>query len=193
MNDWRPPIWPEPIEFSTQRLRLRQWRDSDREAFANMNADPEVMKYYPCLVSREASDRSIDTWQREFAERGWSLWAAEIKETGEFIGYVGLTIPRHVLPLMPCVEIGWRLARAYWGRGFATEAAKVVLGVAFENLGLAEIVSFTSVLNVRSRRVMERLGMINSGEDFDHPGVPQGSELRRHCLYRLRRERWNRS
>jgi RimJ/RimL family protein N-acetyltransferase len=110
-----------------------------------------------------------------------------MKETGEFIGYVGLTIPRHLLPFTPCVEIGWRLARAYWGRGFATEAAKEVVRVAFENLGLAEIVSFTSVLNVRSRGVMERLGMIDSREDFDHPSVPQGSELRRHCLYRLSR------
>lgn len=156
-----------------------------------MNADPEVMKYYPNLLSREESDQTIDRWQAEFAERGWSLWAAELRETGEFIGYVGLSVPRRTLPFSPCVEIGWRLARRFWGRGLASEGAREALCVGFTRLGLPEIVSFTTLLNKRSRAVMERIGMVDSGEDFDHPGLPEGHPLRRHCLYRLTRRRWN--
>ncbi len=177
------------IEFETERLRLRQWREADREPFAALNADPKVMEYFPALISREASDASIDAWQSQFAERGWSNWAVELLETGEFAGFVGLTIPRRVLPFSPCVEIGWRLGRAYWGRGFATEAAVDALRVGFEQIGLSEIVSFTAVSNSKSRAVMERIGMCNANEDFEHPGIPEGSPLRLHCLYRLTRER----
>src|SRR3954470_21139338 len=145
-----------PIEFETPRLRLRQWRESDREPFAAMNADPVVMEFFPAVQSRAGSDASIDMWQAQFAERGWSNWAAELRSTGEFIGFVGLSVPRRLLPFSPCVEIGWRLARAHWGQGFATEAAAAALRVGFEQIALDDIVSFTSVLNVRSRAVMER-------------------------------------
>lgn len=180
-----------PIEPTTARLRLRQWRAADRAPFAALNGDPEVMKYFAGLIPREASDRSIDGWQAEIAERGWSNWAVEITRTGEFIGFVGLSVPRRAeLPFMPCVEIGWRLARPFWGHGFATEAARAALRVGFERLALPEIVSFTSRVNRPSRTVMERVGMLDSGEDFDHPALPEGSELRRHCLYRLPRAGW---
>jgi RimJ/RimL family protein N-acetyltransferase len=179
------------IEFETPRLRLRQWRDSDREPFAAMNADPAVMEFFPALQSRASSDASIDAWQSQFASQGWSNWAAELIESGQFIGFVGLTVPRRVLPFSPCVEIGWRLARSHWGRGLATEAARGALRVGFERLGLTEIVSFTTVSNQKSRAVMERIGMRNSNQDFEHPGVPDGYLLRLHCLYRITRSQWS--
>ena len=105
----------EVIEFETPRLRLRQWRESDRDPFAAMNTDPSVMEFFPALISCQSSDASIDLWQAQFAERGWSNWAAEVRATGEFIGFVGLSVPRRVLPFSPCVEIGWRLAKAHPG------------------------------------------------------------------------------
>jgi len=175
------------IEFETSRLRLRQWQESDREPFAAMNADPAVMEFFPALQGRAASDASIDAWQSQFAAQGWSNWAAEFIESSQFIGFVGLSVPRRVLPFSPCVEIGWRLARAFWGRGFATEAAQGALRVGFERLGLTEIVSFTAVGNHRSRAVMERIGMRNAEQDFEYPGVPEGHPLRMHCLYRVSR------
>jgi len=180
-----------PIEFDTVRLRLRQWRDSDRAPFAALNADPAVMEYFPALLGREASDAAIDLWQSQIVEQGWSNWAVELTESARFIGFVGLSVPRRALPFSPCVEIGWRLARAFWGRGLATEAARGALRVGFGRLGLQEIVSFTAVANRRSRAVMERIGMRNASEDFEHPGVPEGHALRLHCLYRLSREQWN--
>lgn len=178
------------VEFETPRLRLRQWRASDREPFAALNADPVVMEFFPACLGREASDAGIDAWRSQFAERGWSNWAAEVRETNEFIGFVGLTFPRRTLPCSPCVEIGWRLARAHWGKGYATEAARGTLRIGFERLGLAEIVSFTTVHNRKSRAVMERIGMHNAHQDFEHPGVPEGHPLRLHCLYRLSKEQW---
>ena len=179
-----------PIEINTQRLRLRQWRESDREPFAALNADPQVMRYFPGVQSREASDRSIGVWRAEIVERGWSNWAVEILESGSFIGFAGLTVPKRTLPFTPCVEVGYRLAKEHWGQGYATEAAKAAVETGFTRLSLQEIVSFTALVNRRSRAVMERIGMVNSNEDFDHPALPEGSELRRHCLYRLTRQRW---
>lgn len=179
------------IEFETTRLRLRQWRDSDREPFAAMNADPAVMEFFPAPLSRAASDASIDAWQAQFAAQGWSNWAAECIESAQCIGFVGLSVPRRVLPFSPCVEIGWRLARAFWGRGLATEAARAALRVGFGRLALTEIVSFTAVGNSRSRAVMERIGMRNAKDDFEHPGVPEGHPLRLHCLYRVTRDNWS--
>ena len=150
------------IELETPRLRLRQWRESDREPYAAMSADRVVMEFFRSLQSRGISDASIDGWQSQLAARGWSNWAVELLESGQFIGFVGLSVPRRALPFSPCVEVGWRLARRYWGQGFATEGARAALGVGFERLALPEIVSFTSVGNLRSRAVMERLGMINA-------------------------------
>jgi len=182
----------QPIEFNTDRLRLRQWRSSDRKPFAELNADPRVMEFFPSTLSPEASHAAVDRWQSQIAERGWGLWAVEIRETNEFIGFVGLQVPQAPLPFAPCVEVGWRLAHAYWGQGYATEAASAVLRVGFEQLRLEEIVSFTAVINRRSRAVMERLGMREDSTTFLHPNVPEGSPLREHCLYRLSREEWMR-
>jgi RimJ/RimL family protein N-acetyltransferase len=179
-----------PLEVKTPRLCLRQWRDSDREAYATLNADPLVMRFFAGIQSREASNRSIDVWQSELEERGWSNWAAEILDTGDFIGFIGLSVPKRTLPFSPCVEVGYRLAKQYWGKGYATEGAKAALSVAFERLVLPEVVSFTALLNMPSRAVMERIGMVNAKEDFDHPALPEGHELRRHCLYRITRETW---
>src|SRR5690242_7535970 len=122
------------IEFATARLLLRQWRESDRGPFAAMNADPAVMEFFPSLQNRASSDASIDVWQQELATRGWSNWAVELSESGRFIGCVGLVVPRRVLPFTPCVEVGWRLARAFWGQGLATEAARGALRVGFGQL-----------------------------------------------------------
>ena len=175
---------------STPRLLLRAWCEPDREPFAALNADAQTMRYFPVPISCEASDASIDAWQAQIDERGWGNWAVERRDTQEFIGFVGLTVPKRVLPFSPCVEIGWRLARAHWGQGFATEAARAVLRAGFQQIGLGEIVSFTTLLNLPSRAVMGRIGMIDAQQNFEHPGVPEGHAFRMHCLYRLRREQW---
>ena len=178
---------PAPIEVTTRRLRLRQWRETDRGPYAALNADPTVMRFFAGTQSREASDRSIDMWRAELDERGWSNWAVEDLASGAFVGFIGLSVPKRALPFMPCVEIGYRLAKEHWGKGYATEGAKAALDVAFTRLSLNEVVSFTALLNLPSRAVMERIGMTNANEDFDHPALPEGSELRRHCLYRINR------
>jgi RimJ/RimL family protein N-acetyltransferase len=178
------------MELSTARLRLRHWRNDDREPFAALNADPVVMEYFARPASRAASDASIDAWQAQLIERGWSNWAVEVAGTQTFIGFVGLSVPRSALPFAPCVEIGWRLARPHWGQGFASEAARACLRLGFEELGLDEIVSFTSIGNWRSRAVMERIGMRDAHEDFENPNIELGHPLRLHCLYRLSRQAW---
>lgn len=175
------------IEFETERLVLRQWKAGDRELFAALNADSRVMAFFPRRLTRTESDAMAERCESSIRERGWGLWAAERKETRRFIGFVGLHTPAAELPFAPCVEVGWRLAFEHWGKGYATEAARGALRVGFATLALREIVSFTSVGNVRSRAVMERLSMRESGT-FEHPGVPEGSSLRLHCLYRLWRE-----
>jgi RimJ/RimL family protein N-acetyltransferase len=179
------------IEFNTSRLALRVWQDRHRAPFAAMNADPEVMRYFPALMSVEQTNAGIDTWRQQFAERGWSNWAVETLDTGEFVGFIGLSVPRRQLPFTPCVEIGWRLKRFAWGHGYATEGARECLRVGFEQLGLEEIVSFTTLSNLPSIAVMERIGMLNQHSKFEHPGVPEGSPLRPHCLYKMTRAQWS--
>jgi RimJ/RimL family protein N-acetyltransferase len=175
-------------ELETPRLYLRQWRDSDLAPFARLNADAEVMEFFPSRLDRQASDAMAGRIRAKIAERGWGLWAVEARASGEFIGFVGLQPPAAKLPFSPCIEIGWRLARACWGKGYATEAARESLRFGFEELGLDEIVSFTALGNRRSRAVMERIGMVEDPAGaFDHPSVPEGSPVRAHCLYRLRR------
>lgn len=178
------------VELTTPRLRLRQWRESDKAPFAELNADPEVMRFFASTQTREQSDRSIAVWTDELDQRGWSNWAVEQGLDGRFVGFVGLTIPKRALLFMPCVEIGYRLARAHWGKGLATEAGREVLRFGFDVLELPEVVSFTAILNVPSQAVMRRLGMVDAHEDFEHPALPEGSPLRPHCLYRLSREGW---
>lgn len=186
-----PPPTPAAAPPETARLRLRQWRDEDLEPFAALNADPQVMAHFPALLTRERSDALAAAARARIAERGWGNWAVERRDSGAFIGFVGLSVPRADLPCSPCVEIGWRLAAAHWGQGHATEAARAVLRYGFEILRLPEIVSLTAEGNLRSRAVMHRLGLRESpGEAFEHPGVPEGHALRWHCLYRLQREAW---
>jgi RimJ/RimL family protein N-acetyltransferase len=179
-----------PIEFETRRLLLRQWRAADREPLAALNADPIVMAHFPAPLTREESDAMADRCERLIADRRWGVWATEIKATGEFIGVVGLHIPREDLPISPCVEILWRLAQAHWSKGFATEAAQGALRIGFEVLRLPEIVSYTVPSNTRSRAVMKRLGMQMDAATFEHPGVPEGHILRTLCNYRLSRDSW---
>ena len=178
------------IELRTSRLRLRQWQETDREPFARLNADPEVMRFFAAPQTREQSDRSIAVWTEELEQRGWSNWAVERIADGRLIGFVGLTVPRRALPFTPCVEVGYRLAKEYWGQGFATEAAREALRHGFETLRLSEVVSFTAKLNLPAPAVMKRLGLVDAREDFEHPALPEGSPLRPHCLYRLSRQRW---
>jgi RimJ/RimL family protein N-acetyltransferase len=176
-------------ELRTQRLVLRQWLEADLEPFAALNADPEVMRHFPDLVTREQSDAFAEHQRRLIAERGWGLWAVELVPRRAFIGFVGLAEPRFEAHFTPAVEVGWRLARKHWGSGYASEAARAAVAFGFHELGLDEIVSFTTVGNDRSRRVMERLGMTrDAADDFEHPLVATGHALRPHVLYRLRRE-----
>jgi len=172
------------IELETDRLCLRQWRQSDFGPFAEINADPKVMEYFPTALPRAESDAMAQRCHSLIAERGWGFWATELRSTGEFVGFIGLHTPLPELPFSPCVEVGWRLAFRFWGNGYATEGARAALDVAFRRLNENEVVSFTSVCNVRSRGVMQRLGMREAGV-FDHPHVPEGCKLRQHCLYRL--------
>ena len=186
----RPLVVPVdgPPARRTERLVLRQWREDDREPFAAMNADPEVMRHFPSVLDRDASDAVLDRLRAAVEEQGWGLWAVERVDTGRLLGFTGLAVPRHPLPFMPCVEVGWRLARSAWGHGFASEAAREALRVGFDELGLDEVVSFTPVGNTRSRAVMERLGMARDpADDFDHPALKVGDPLRSHVLYRLGR------
>ena len=176
------------VELHTERLILREWRDSDQEPFAELNADPEVMRYMPKRLSREESDEFAQRIQDHFERHGFGWWAVEVRGGESFIGFVGLGFTRYETAFTPCVEVGWRLSRSAWGHGYATEAARRAIRFGFDELGLAEIVSFTVPDNVRSRHVMERLGMNrNPAEDFDHPLLPEGNPLRRHVLYRLAR------
>jgi RimJ/RimL family protein N-acetyltransferase len=175
-------------ELQTARLRLRRWIEADPEPFAALNADPAVMEYFPDLLTREQSDSLITAIESGFEQRGFGLWAVEVRATGAFIGFTGLNEPSLEAHFTPAVEVGWRLARAAWGEGYATEAARASLAFGFEEVGLDQIVSFTSAENMRSRAVMERIGMTRSpDDDFEHPGLPITHPLRRHVLYRIGR------
>ena len=180
----------QPIEFDTARLAFRAWRDRHRAPYAEMSADEEVMRYFVAVQSTEQSNAGVDGWIRQFSERGWSNWAIELLGSGEFIGFIGLSIPKRQLQSGPCVEIGWRLKRAAQGQGYATEGGKECLRIGFERLGLEEIVSFTSLANLPSIAVMKRIGMRNANADFEHPATPAGHPLRPHCLYKISRAEW---
>jgi RimJ/RimL family protein N-acetyltransferase len=176
----------------TDRLILRRWRDDDRAPFAAMNADPAVREFFQGTIGRKESDAFVDAIEAHWDEHGYGLWALEVAESATFIGHTGLW-PADFVPGGPAVEVGWRLARAQWGNGYATEAARAALRFGFEELGLDEIVSFTVPQNERSIRVMERLGLVRDpAGDFDHPRVDaeRYPELVRHVLYRLERDQW---
>ena len=177
--------------IETERLRLRAFRDGDREPFAELNADREVMELFPAVLSRRESDAFLDRILRRWDEDGHGLWAIERKADAAFLGFAGLATHRFEAHFTPAVEVGWRLAREAWGNGYATEAGSASLRFGFETLDLTEIVSFTTVSNERSRRVMERLGMTRDpADDFDHPNLPAGHPIRPHVLYRLNKGRW---
>lgn len=170
----------------TERLLLRRWQDADIEPFAAMNADPAVMEYFPALLSRAESSALIERSERWFEDRGYGLWAIELTADGTFAGFTGLAPVDDMLPFAPAVELGWRLAHAHWGQGIATEAASAAARFAFEVLELPSVVALTAATNVRSRRVMERLGMSRDpAEDFIHAKLPPGHALAPHVLYRL--------
>ncbi len=167
---------------------LRRWRDDDLDAYAALNADPEVMEHFPSTLTRDQSRESIEIIEQRFDDLGYGLWATEVPGVAPFIGFVGLNPVTFDVPFAPAVEVGWRLARPHWGQGYATEGARAALEFGFGTLGLGEIVSFTTPGNTRSWRVMEKIGMTRDpADDFDHPVIAEGSPLRRHVLYRISR------
>jgi RimJ/RimL family protein N-acetyltransferase len=172
-------------ELRTPRLVLRQWREADLDPFAALNADPEGMHHFPSPLTRAESDALAEREAILIGLRGWGLWAAEVTKTKAFIGFIGLAEPGFDAHFTPAIEIGWRLARRHWGKGYATEGARAALAFAFDSLGLDEVISFTTVANTKSRRVMERIGMTHdSADDFEHPLLPPGDPLQPHVLYR---------
>ena len=172
--------------IGTQRLLMRRWREADRDPYAAMNADPVVMRYFPAVLDRAASDASIDKMEALFDRQGFGLWALELAGTGEFLGFTGLNPMPAGVPGTGGMEVGWRLARRAWHCGYATEAAAAAVGVAFDGAGLEELWSMTAVLNMPSQAVMRRIGMTPYA-DFEHPRIERGHRLRPHVVFRLRR------
>ena len=172
----------------SDRVLLRNWRDSDLEPWVEMNADPEVMEYFPAVLERVEAEAMAERIRSHLDEHGWGLWALEVPGEVEFAGFVGLAEATFEAHFTPAVEVGWRLARPAWGHGHASEAAKLAVGYAWDQLGCDEVVSFTAQGNLRSRAVMERIGLTRDpADDFDHPRLEGDSPLRRHVLYRLSR------
>lgn len=181
---------PPPAQLRTERLVLRRWRDEDRAPFAAMNADPRVMEHFPSLLTPVQSDDLVDRIEASFAQDGVGLWVVERR--GEFLGFTGLLWQLPPLPFAPALEVGWRLARAAWGQGYATEAARAAIDDGFARVGIGGLVSMTAAVNTRSIAVMERLGMRRDpSEDFDHHRLPPEHRLERHVLYRLPRRGWS--
>ena len=174
----------QPIQLETPRLIIRQWKTSDFEPFAQLNADPEVMAHFPATLSKAESDTLAHKIQSSIAENGWGFWAIELKERHQFIGFTGLHNQPEQFEFSPCVEIGWRFAKEYWHQGYATEAAEACLNFAFQDLNLKEVVAFTATSNQPSEKVMQRLGMTFI-QKFNHPALKQDSPLRGHILYKM--------
>lgn len=173
--------------LKTDRLLLRQWTKDDFVPFYTMCSDRDVMAFFPQRLTRSESDRLGRRIQSLIAERGWGFWAVEIPGECSFIGCVGLHTPDDSLPCAPCVEVGWRLAKPYWNQGYATEAANKALEYAFDTLGLKEVVAFTTVANLRSQAVMQKLGMQDTGQNFMHPDIEASHPLCEHVLYKISR------
>jgi RimJ/RimL family protein N-acetyltransferase len=185
------------VALETTRLILRQWKKSDYIPFAEMSADPEVMRFFPEVLTRAKSDQLALDIETLIDNKGWGLWAVELKETTEFTGFVGLHYQNQDIPEAPFIEIGWRLSSTYWGVGYAQEAANAALKFAFEVLNETAVYAFTTLENAPSRKVMSKLGMVNSNTDFNHPKLAKGHPLERHCLYKITdtiwRELWRES
>ncbi len=180
--------------LKTNRLILRPWKETDLEPFAKLNADPRVMEYFPSILNPKESKDLAEHISSELEEQGWGLWAVSVPDIADFIGFIGLAKPSFEAHFTPAVEIGWRLASDQWGKGYATEGAKAALAYGFEALNLQEIVSFTATQNMRSRRIMEKIGMsYNPKDDFDHPKLPEDHPLKRHVLYRMTEQEWRQS
>ena len=179
----------------TERLILRPWKEEDLAPYAAMNADPRVREYFPSLLTAKESYAEVSRIQQRFRDEGFGLFAAELRGKHAFIGFIGMQTMSFAVPSLaqPAVEIGWRLAAPFWGKGLATEGARAVLRHAFDVVGLEQVVAIAAPANVRSLRVMERLGMKHVPElDFDHPGIAEGHPLRSTLLYRLLREEFAR-
>jgi 3-dehydroquinate dehydratase / shikimate dehydrogenase len=178
-----------PVVLKTKRLVLRPWKEEDFEPFAHMNADPRVMEFFPSTLKREESDQLAQRWSSTIEGQGWGFWAAGVPGVADFIGIIGICQVPSNYPCAPAVEIGWRLAYDFWGKGYAVEGARAALEFGFHKLQLGEIVSFTAVQNLRSRRVMEKLGMHHKiGDEFDHPKLAAGHHLGRQVLYRIHKK-----
>ncbi|MBI1262408.1 MAG: GNAT family N-acetyltransferase [Rhizobiales bacterium] len=185
-----PPV--TPVTLKTERLILRPWRDSDLAPFAAMNADPQVMEHFPAPMTRAESDAMVEAFRKSMAAEGYGRWVMELPGIAPCIGMTGLSAVPYETPFTPAHELAWRMDAAFWGHGYATEAARAAMAYGFEVLDLPEIVAFTVPANIRSQAVMQRLGMRrNPNEDFDHPNLPEGHPLRRHVLYRMTKEAWH--
>ncbi|MDQ5892389.1 MAG: family N-acetyltransferase [Pseudomonadota bacterium] len=178
--------------LETNRLILRQWRDDDYSIYKKLVSDPDVMRYFPAMLSEQECYSQIERLKNIIAVRGWGSWAVELKHSGEFIGFVGLheQDAQSGIPHAPLIEIGWRLLSQYWGEGYATEAAKRALKFSFDELQLSEVYSYTTLANKQSQKVMIRIGMKKTGEEFIHPSFERRPDLERHTLYRITRDQW---
>ncbi|OEF30147.1 GNAT family N-acetyltransferase [Vibrio rumoiensis] len=175
------------MTINTPRLLLRQWKDSDLAPFVQMSQDPDVMRFFPSTLNEEETTALMNKIVGLIDDNGWGFWAVEIKETKEFIGCVGLNKVELDIPCAPFIEVGWRINKPFWGQGYAPEAANAALEFAFTELNQQEVFAFTAKQNSPSRRVMHKIGMVNTRNDFDHPKLPDDHILQRHCLYRIGR------
>ena len=181
-----------PMELRTPRVLLRQWKDSDFDTWATMNADPQVRRFFPSTLTHADAQAEADRIRGAIAQRGWGMWALEVPGVHPFAGFVGLNLPGYEAPWMPAVEIGWRLAPSAWHQGYATEGALAALEFAFTQLELPQVVAMSVPGNTPSHQVMERIGMVrDEAADFDHPRVPADSPLKRHILHRIAPEQWH--
>ena len=182
------------IFIESARLYLRQWKEEDKEVFFELNSDPKVMKYFLKPLSKDESDVFVEKTKSQIDRKGWGFFAVETKAASEFIGFIGLADTSFESAFTPCMEIGWRLHRNFWKKGYATEVAKSVLDFAFKNFGRKDIVSFTLKLNFSSIAVMRRIGMVEDPNGcFEHPKIPEGHPLKPHVLYRLSRDQFFRN
>lgn len=169
--------------ISTDRLLLREWGNEDIEPFIALNRDKDVMEFFPSIYSPEQSTQMVGRIRDCYQQNGYCFYACELKQTAEFMGFIGFAKPGFESFFTPCVEIGWRLAKRFWGKGFATEGAAACLEYGFNHLGFIEIYSFTAVLNKKSERIMQKTGMVKAGE-FEHPSLSDGHPLKTHVLYK---------
>ena len=178
------------IELETRHLLLRQWKSEDYTLYAELTSNQDVMKFFPHILTKEQSNTAAKKFENLITSRGWGFWAVENKESNKFLGYAGLHVPATKFPFSPCIEIAWRVEDKYWRNGYVLEAGKEILRCSFEDLGLEEIVYFTSVLNHQAEVLMEELGMKNKEENFKHPSMPSGHDIEEHKLYRITKKEW---